>query len=401
MRFNKSIFFTLFPTGYWIVIALGILLNFLHEVSQLGNLLINIGVFLLAVKGAVIIHETGHLMAAKAVGGRPRRIVLGNGHELYRTNIFNIRVVINSAFLGGHAYALFEEPRFLKLRYAAFILGGVLFNVACALLINLFFEIDFTYPMSNVAIPFAIFLANIMMVFNFIPYYTTIGGMKVPTDGLALLKLPFTNVGEIEKRIDANGLWEGYELLENKDYESAWKVFNQYREKYPDTKILSMHVSLILLKTGRTEESLKEILKLLDHLDDEQVKGYTGLIYNQIAWTYLVLNDIEQADHYSVLAIKAVPHENYIRGTRGSVLIEKGTINEGMNLLFHNMDFQFVNNGTLSSAVYLMLAYHLKGDAAESMKYSNFIQMNEARLELDEKLLYKRNSDRIPPSTTI
>jgi tetratricopeptide (TPR) repeat protein len=278
-----------------------------------------------------------------------------------------------------------------------FTLGGVLLNVILALVMSSLFEISFTDRSGKVfiSIPYAIFLTNAVMVFNLIPYYTTIVGMKVPTDGLALLKLPFTKLGEIEKRIDINLLWDGHEFLEKKDYESAWDVFNEYLARYPDTKVLSMNLSLILLKTGRPEESLTECLKLLNHLEDQQVKRFIGLIYNQIAWTYLVLNDINQADHYSALAIKAIPNENYVRGTRGSVLIENGAINEGMNLLFHNMDFKYVNNATLSSAIYLMLAYHIKGDVTERNKYLQFIQTNNDRLEKDERILYERNLKKI------
>jgi len=212
VRLKKNIFFTLFPVGYWIVIAVGIVFNFLSDVSQLGNVLINLGTFLVAYKVAVIIHETGHLIAAKSVGGTPRRVVLGKGHELYRTKIRNIRVVINSNFLGGHAYASFEQPGLLKLRYGAFILGGVLLNLICGLVMSIFFEVDFTNSRGEViiAIPFTIFLANSLMVLNLIPYNTTIMGMKVSTDGLALLKLPFTKPGEIEKRIDVNLLFDGH-----------------------------------------------------------------------------------------------------------------------------------------------------------------------------------------------
>ena len=85
--------------------AVAVLFNFISAVSQLGNVLINLGTLLVAVKGAVIIHESGHLIAAKLVGGTPRRVVLGKGHELYRTKIFRIRIIVNSSFLGGHAYA--------------------------------------------------------------------------------------------------------------------------------------------------------------------------------------------------------------------------------------------------------------------------------------------------------
>lgn len=104
-----------------------------------------------------------------------------------------------------------------------------------------------------------------------------------------------------------------------------------------------------------------------------------------------MLNNITEADHFSGLAIKAIPNETYTRGTRGSVLVEKGAINEGMNLLFHSMDFQFVNNATLSSAVYLMLAYFIRGDVNESDKYFQFIRTNENRLDADERILHERS----------
>lgn len=177
MRLKKRIFFTLFPVGYWVVIAVGIVFHFVSHVSQLGNVLINLGTFLVAYKVAVIIHETGHLIAAKAVGGTPRRVVLGKGHELYRTKILNIRAVINSHFLGGHAYASFEQPGFLKLRYGAFILGGVLLNVICGLVMSAFFEMVFTNSRGKVviAIPFTIFLANSLMVLS--------GNANIPRNG--------------------------------------------------------------------------------------------------------------------------------------------------------------------------------------------------------------------------
>ncbi len=393
MNFSRRVLFTLFPVGYWVVIVVGIVFHLIPETSQFGNILINLGAFLVAFKAAVIIHEAGHLIAARAVGGTPRRVVFGKGHELYRTKISNIRVVINSNFIGGHAYATFDQQKFLKLRYMVFIIGGVLLNVVCALVMYAFFNMGFTNSNGDVlvAIPFTIFLANAPMILNLIPYDTTIAGMKVPTDGLALLKLPFSKTAEIEKRLDINLLFDGHEFLEKKDYQSAWKVFNEYLRRYPDVKILSMNRSLILLKTGETEKSLEECLKLLNHLEDRDIKPYAGLIYNQLAWTYLVLNDIAKADHFSALAISAVRNENLVRGTRGSVLIEKGSINEGINLLFHSMDFEFVNNATLSSAIYLMLAYSMKGNLKESDKYFQFVKRNEDRLEADERTLFERN----------
>jgi hypothetical protein len=50
MKFKSKVFFALFPKIYWIPVAAGIALHFLEETSQLGNVLINFGSFLLAFK---------------------------------------------------------------------------------------------------------------------------------------------------------------------------------------------------------------------------------------------------------------------------------------------------------------------------------------------------------------
>lgn len=206
-------------------------------------------------------------------------------------------------------------------------------------------------------------------------------------------------IAEIERNLDVDLLFAGQEFLESKDYQSAWSAFNEYLTRYPDMKVLRMNLSFILLKTGRAEECLTECLKLLDHLEDSGVKRYAGLIYNQIAWTYLVLDNVTEADHFSALAIKAVPNDSNVAGTRGSVLVEKGLLNEGMSLLFSNMDFRFVNNATLSSAMYLMLAYALRRESKESDKYFRFVDENREKLEVDEKVLFERNRFRVQELT--
>src|SRR5690606_14198441 len=124
------------------------------------------------------------------------------------------------------------------------------------------------------------------------------------------LKLPFTNKKEIRKHLDANLLFDGIEFMERKEYQKAWNAFSEYQEKYPDSHILTLNLAIILLKTGQPEKSLEVAATLLDRIDDKEIKRYRGLIYNMLGWTHLVLNNVEQADHFSSLAIKAIPNDN-------------------------------------------------------------------------------------------
>src|SRR5690606_29472549 len=135
-------------------------------------------------------------------------------------------------------------------------------------------------------------------------------------------------------------LFDGIEFMERKEYQKAWNAFSEYQEKYPDSHILTLNLAIILLKTGQPEKSLEVAATLLVRIDDKEIKRYRGLIYNMLGWTHLVLNNVEQADHFSSLAIKAIPNDNGIRATRGSVLVRKGLVDQGMALLSHSMDFK-------------------------------------------------------------
>jgi tetratricopeptide (TPR) repeat protein len=400
---NLRVFFTLFPIGYWILICTGIIFHFFPQTAQFGNVLINIGAFLLALRVAVIIHEIGHLLAAKIMGGTPRRMVLGKGHEVYRKRIFGISVIINSKFRGGHAWASFDNHKLLKLRYGVYVLGGMLANVATALLLYVTFDfglnLEGTRDHVSLVIAFTFFLANILMLFNFIPAYATIQGVRVPTDGMALIRIPFRSIREIRHTLDSNLLIDGHEHLDKKEYEKALTIFSIYLDQYPETKILSLNIAHIFLKTGHPLKAISESSQLLKDIDDKKLKPYSAAIYNHIAWTYLVLNDIEQADRFSAMAIELIPYDQNIQGTRGSVLIEKGMTDQGMSLLFANMDFRYVDSGSLCAAIYLMLGSHLNGVSREKHRYLEFLKANVEKLEPDEKILFDRNLSRIETFT--
>jgi tetratricopeptide (TPR) repeat protein len=396
---NLRVFFTLFPIAYWALISIGVAAQFFPKVSQFGNILINVGSFLIALRVAVIIHEIGHLIAAKLAGGVPKRVVLGRGHEVYRKNIFTISVIINSKFRGRHAWASFDDKKSFKLRYGFYVMGGVLANVTAAALI--YFTFDFGFNLDgpgdqvSLVIAFTFFLANLLMLFNFIPATATVQGIRVPTDGLALFHLPFKKHRDIKQTLDSNLLIDAHEHLEKKEYQKALTIFTAYLTQYPETKILALSIAHIFLKTGEPQKAIAESSQLVIDIEDKNLKPYSAAIYNHLAWTHLVLNDIAQADHFSALALELMPGDQNIQGTRGSVLIEKGMTDHGMSLLFANMDFRYVDSGSLCAAIYLMLGSHLKGVIREKQRYLEFVQTNSEKLEPDEKILFERNLSRM------
>jgi hypothetical protein len=79
-----------------------------------------------------------------------------------------------------------------------------------------------------------------------------------------------------------------------------------------------------------------------------------------------------------------------IKDTRGSVLIEKGAVDEGVSLINGHVDLRFADSTTLAGAIYLCLASHIKEDKKEERRYFNYITANADKLETDEQALWGR-----------
>src|SRR5258708_19579708 len=122
-----------FPKWPWIVIGVAMILLFVLGVERLCFIAINLSSIYLFAKIGTIIHESGHLIAAYWVGGKPKRMSLGTGHEIYRAEWKGLKIILNSVPIGGTANAIFGDLPGVRWRLAFFVLGGVLFNAATAL----------------------------------------------------------------------------------------------------------------------------------------------------------------------------------------------------------------------------------------------------------------------------
>ena len=158
---SKNFFFFLHK-GWWTIIILAILLRLLVPDSFIvSSFLINVAATFLLIKVATLIHECGHLLAARISGGTPRRMELGIGHEIFRTRIHGIRIVVNSMPFGGRAWADFSET-YTKWKFAFYGAGGVILNLLVASVFYLVFGFDLMYfdGKGGVDIPSAIITTN-------------------------------------------------------------------------------------------------------------------------------------------------------------------------------------------------------------------------------------------------
>lgn len=392
---SARLFFTLLPPYALACVALGLASGPLFPESPIiPNALVYFGMCVLALKLAIIVHEAGHLVFARLAGGKPIRMVLGMGvHELYRREVRGVAIIIHKNFRGGYAHASFTTGHHLKLRYALYMAGGALGNLIVAVIFRVVggpplwpHETYFYVDLSSIIIISNVFLA----VWSLVPFTTNVQGRRVPTDGLYLLKLPFIPKKEVKFNADADALYDIHQRVEAKKYTEALTLLEVYLEKHPTEYTQQLTHAHLLLKTGQFEASLALTLQLRDRIHENAFKPLAGMLYNLLAWTYLVQDNLEQADIHSALAVQAIPGDINFRSTRGAVLVEKGKIGEGVPHLLQSMDFEYSNNNTLSAAIHLLLACHRKGDLITRDKYRAFLEANYTQLDLDEKHLFDR-----------
>lgn len=379
---------TIFPKFFWLALGLGLIFRFIgDEYSLISNIILNYLLIFVSFKVGIVIHEIGHLVFAKIGGGQPRRLVLGNGHELARFKCCDIKVVVNFPFNSGFAFATFPNQNLLKLKHLLYISGGFLFNLlfACGVYFILGFNLESIHGEHGVDFGSMFIISNgFLIIVALIPFSVTYMGINMSNDGLSILRLPFKHREKLSKELNTSELLDAYDYYEAKEYDKAIEIYERHLKDREILIYVKLNLSVMYLKKGEYSKALAILLETTDSLDDKDNKRYKALVNNNIAWLYLLLDDLDKADFYSEKAYSQVPREKIFRGTRGSVLIDKGEVEKGIDMLANLVDFRYTNNQTLSAAMYLVLGFSLNGNSDEQNKHFSFVESNIDKMDVDE-----------------
>ncbi|RNI26902.1 tetratricopeptide repeat protein [Rufibacter latericius] len=394
---NTRIILALAPKSYWIFLCIGLLLRIPEGPIAIkwSNIALNLLLLYVGYRIALITHELGHLLFAKLVGGTPRRMVLGRGHEVYRTEIMGVKVIINSNVNSGLAFANFDSPKLIKLKLILFTSGGFIVNFATAALLFWFngFGID---PETGVHASSVIgWVCLLTGVTSLIPTKSSYQGMRVFSDGLSIFRIPFYKQENLTEVSLTGKFMDAYDLFEAKEYAQAIKIYQYCLTRNPRLVLPIMNIGLAYLKLGNYQQSTHYLETLIPMMEETENVGYRPIVYNGLAWNYLLVENLAEADRFSELAYSILPTSEHIRGTRGSALIASGRYDEGIKLLINEVDFKFPNSSTLAASIFLVQAYHGLKNKSEVRTYLTFVESNIEKLETDEKLLFGRISQRI------
>jgi tetratricopeptide (TPR) repeat protein len=344
----------------------------------------------------IYIHEIGHAIAGSLVGFEMKRMVIGTGREILRIRIGKILFILTNNISGGVTHWGRVPNKFLKPKFAFLILGGVLAQfIAVTICWNLFnVSIYNIINLDYITLPGVFIFSNIfLIVVNLIPIKTNFLGIKLPTDGLQLLKLPFWTISDIQNILSAGKIMDAYELYEAKKYPEAETLFRECVDTYPDMILPRINVAASLIKQGKVKECITFLEKSLTIAEKDPLLFF---LYNNLAWAHLISytsGGLRKADDYSGRAYLLNNKHPNVLGTRACVLIEKGAIDDGITLLKKAVKLRDPIDDKMNDPVgfiYLAYGFYLKEKYVKARYCLDKVRKYEKELDPDYLVVYER-----------
>jgi Peptidase family M50 len=305
----------------WIPAIIGLVawvVVFLNQEPHFLWLALLIFTFVSCLVVSVILHELGHYLGALLVGLKPLLIGIGHGESLVLKRFKSAcGISLRALPFSGFVLVWPKEARFLRLRWGLMVFSGPLVNILLAFAALWIMMNAGDWPAKLGAHDRAGDIVGIMLYWNaviivcsLLPYRTDIADGEWPNDGSHLFKILSSRT--FRPWPDYSQYTEKQRVEESKSWSKNWVTMTESVDVYV---LLEAHERML-----SEEASEGSRLTLLDGF------ATTVLMYN-------ARNYLGKADEYSAELFAANPNEWTVRGTRGSVLVETGRIEEGIETL--------------------------------------------------------------------
>jgi tetratricopeptide (TPR) repeat protein len=287
--------------------------------------------FLIGFIVVIPIHELGHALAGALVGYQVRAVMVGVGPSLLAFTVAGVSVQIKVLPLGGVTLGLPRRESWLRLRQWIFSAGGLTANLL------LYFALERAYGrgggLHDGTHPFAAVTAAVnwaVLLLNLIPFRSNEGWAS---DGYSLLTIPFWGRGRIE---EARAAVESVPLLEalaRDDLDTAARVLEGLRTRYPEQPRVALFAGNVLHRQGDHQAAR---VAWREGLARETFAPRIALFKNNVAFVDVVIGDEEglrEADALSAEALASNPEMAAFQGTRGALLARLGRPAEALPLL--------------------------------------------------------------------
>lgn len=209
------------------------------------------------------------------------------------------------------------------------------------------------------------------LVISLLPHHHKLPQGKVSSDGLSLLKMPFFPKSKVEEVLPLYYLFEGLEFMDNRQLQHAKACYLQGLSEYPEQPLLKNALGVVRLQLGEFGEARTIFAQLLEKSDATN-KILHALLLNNLAAADILFDRqglLEEADTLSAQVYRSFPWIPAFKGTRGSILMELGELDEGIALLKQAMEEHEKPYGKAIAAAYLAIAEARRGNIECAEQY--------------------------------
>ena len=357
---------------------------------------IALSLFILFLYVSVWIHELGHALFATIAGIRVKKIQIGISDPLVEITVVGVRFVIAKG-IGGYVALANPPETWLKSRLFINMAGGVSANLFAAILtisifeINLFELFSVEDLTSRAAIGFAIINLYLFAV-NLLPMTIFNYGFLAFSDGQQLLRIPGCGPTEIADALAAGDVWNGYEKIIKNDYPGAEEIFLDITKNYPESRVAKINLGVAYIKQAK----IAETGLLLQQIDNDQTpEHYRALVWNNLAWTYLIegsKESIRLASEHSDKSLSVLSGMPLFKSVKGAVLLELGDIKEGMSFL-ENINVRALTphkKDRVTHFAYLAYGYWMQNNTRKVKYLSRQVDEHYEIADADHKMIIDR-----------
>lgn len=281
---------------------------------------------------SLVLHELSHALVAWLLSGHVFGIHIGLGKQLFRGWLGNFYLGVSLFPVSGLCYAGFPTEKRLRLRYAIYISGGLLFHLVVLLIsIPLLMRTGNRFPWLD----WVIIINGLILLLNAWPRNIMTAAGRSGSDGMLIWRLLTGKLTAKELRQTYYRIAAYFAYLQEQPEQVGKYVSEGLKIDPTDGFLENLRVFHLLKDENRLEDAYTAWKAIVE---SEAINAENGLqravYFNNYAWTALMHqpdhDSLQTARHFAEEAYSMAPWSPVIKGTLAAVFVEQGEYQQGI-----------------------------------------------------------------------
>ena len=349
----------------------GVVLYLLNPGSSVAGFYLQVTLILVLMTPLVLIHELTHAAVARLVGLRVFGIVLGIGKTVWSARFLGIDWTVNVLPVGGITFVGARPMPLIRWRLFLIYLAGPASHIVMAVAFWLLAETSRISPLLYWVLQALVYANLFMAAVNLFPRKVSMMTGMQGSDGWHLLRAPFIQEAELNKQYVGCLVAEAMQAYAKNDLAAA-QAWTEKALTLDGSSGVARNMLGIIQMNRREYRASRETFSQLLSTADAREPGFHNILLNNVAYLNALLRDpslLAEADELSAEALRHLPWVPAVIGTRGTVLVEMGKLEEGIALLKKSMSLHAEKHGKALNACHIAIGEMRRGELAASRKY--------------------------------